>query len=532
MECKYNISRLKPLFYLVPAENIRYSDYGVEVENAERHDCLNVSFSGQSALDERYQFNKGLTIVFEGYQPDMSLEGKRIVVETVNSEAYVIDWEFDLHPLYRYTLNSSDNSTTYDLDFSENLPILPCSDVTLSQGTVVPSECKYALPAIKKVSLVKHAKCSLGNNEVVLYDTEPITFDNLIGASFSEEYDGYKYEQTLQFQIPLNKENVVDKYKLQEFLTNKYLCVISPENMIAGRELGMQVQTTISSEDDTSSITIQLTSDENIHALQMDEVTFNDNPELTWRYIMKAENGEYGWVCQGNEPNPEGNAMYILKEGFYANGQSSGKYLVHEDYASWFHALNIIGKFSGNTYFYKDSCYADDTLTVSYLTSPKTFQIVGASWSFEVKSKFSDWTATTIPSFVTLSSSQGSYGRSSVTMTCTGATSQQGQLVIQNAKYTQVFTIIADYSDAVIVPSSTISYSAQTKSYPCRRQVYLHSQSSTSPFNPSVRISGKLVTIVYPENQSGSDVVYTFVFKETAYPHREQTVTITQQSGA
>lgn len=100
--------------------------------------------------------------------------------------------------------------------------------------------------------------------------------------------------------------------------------------------------------------------------------------------------------------------------------------------------------------------------------------------------------------------------------------------MIANDAQAQSFTIIADFSDPVIIPSSEIDYKAQVKNYFIRKPVYLVSKSSTSGFDASVAITGKTVRIVFAENGTSGDVVHTFVFATTSYPHVNQTVVITQ----
>ena len=190
--------------------------------------------------------------------------------------------------------------------------------------------------------------------------------------------------------------------------------------------------------------------------------------------------------------------------------------------------MNIVGVFTQNVYFFKNSCYAPDTLKIDGIVSPHNFYVVGQQRPIDVDSKFSDWTATTVPSFCTMSVTSGSSGKTRTVLTCTGNTSEQGELVISNDSQNQSFTIIADFSAPVIVPSSEIDYKAQVKNYFIRKPVYLVSKSSTSGFDASVAITGKTVRIVFPENGTEGDAIYTFIFSTTSYPRVEQTVVITQ----
>lgn len=526
MNCKYDVSDLKPVFWLVDNENLIFDSESVALEEPERHDCLSVSFSGQSTLDGRYSFDKGITIVMRGYRPDVMFKGHRIAVETRSGELYLIDAEFDLDAVYTYRLGGDNNDTTFNLDFSENLPIVPVKRIIGDSGYNA-DECEYRLPEIRKITLVPHDKCMVSSAEISLMGTEPIVFDGLVGTTLTESFDGYRYSTTLTFRLPLNADNVVDTYHLQEFMPNRYVAAVEPENLILGMELGLQATENISSEQ--ASVEVVLSSDENINMMEVNKVVFTKNSQIDWKYVLRSTDKNHcGWVCEGNAPNPEGNAMYILQEAFYKNGESAHRYRIQVDYRNWYQDLPIEGVFTQRVFFQKDSCYAPDTLTVDGIVSPHTFVIVGQQRPIDITSRFSDWTATTVPSFCTLSLTSGGSGKTRTTLTCTGSTSQQGELVISNDSQTQAFTIIADFSLPVIVPSNEITYQAQVKNYFIRKQVYLVSKSSTSGFDASVAITGKTVRIVFPENGTSGDVTYTFIFSTTSYPRVEQTVVITQ----
>lgn len=529
MKCSYNLSSLKPMFWLVDEDKITYNNYEVSLADAERHECLSVEFESESELQGCYQFTKRITIALNGYQPDLVLDGKRIALETVSGEIYLVNWEFEHLPQYTYRLNNEGDTTTYTLECPENLPVFACGEFSESAALVPSAECSYTKSGAKTLKLVERNKCFYGSLAIELLGTEPIEFDGLRDFAFNETYDGEKYEQTISFTLPLDAVDNEVVYRLQEFPDNRWLAVIMPNGIIAGLEIGMEVSTVLRSTDDEASITVNLTSDENINCHQNPDIRFTRNTQVSWKYVMRSTDGNhYGWVCEGNAPNPDGNAMYILQEAFYKNGQSAHRYRLHRDYRNWYPDLNVEGYFTQYVYFYKDSCYAPDTLTVDGIVSPQVFVVVGQGRNVEIKSRFSGWVARSIPSFCTLSEVSGGSGTTTARLTCTGSTNQQGTLLIANDSQAQSFTIIADFSDPVIVPSPETDYSAKTNTYFLRKPVYLQSKSSTSGFDAAVNITGKYVKITFPENQTGQDVTYTFVFATTSYPHVQQTVVITQ----
>lgn len=514
------------MLFLAESSAIMYNDYRVVAGAVTRLDVLSVSFSGSSSLERRYEFTKRIDITLRGYAPSLGLAGKRIIVQTVDGNYYLADWEFDAEP--DYTFDGVEDTTVYQLTFDENLPVLPCSSIatiTTSSGV-----CAYngALNASTLILVSTDASC-VDEDEIIVYGSGQTVEFTSKSLAFKETYDGTKYSKTIEFELELNDDNVVESYKLHEFLNNRWTALVKESGMIFGHELGMNVKYDITSNDDSASVKVTLEADENVPCLRYDEVSITEDDYIEWRFIQKTPEGLWCWVCDGLEPNPTGNAQYILKCGYYRNGEFADKYLEQREFQGWYPQIQdkVVGTFNDQVYFYKDSCYLDDTLRINSLQSPLYFYIIGKRWSFEVDSQWSNWTATTVPSFVELSQERGTSGRTVVTMTCTGSTSQQGTLMIRNAKYAQSFSVIADYSLPVIVQSNEISYSAQTKSYFCREQVILLERSASNGFTPQVMIAGKKVTIVYPENASENDVTYTFVFRGVK-SKKEQTVVITQ----
>lgn len=527
--CSYNLASLVNHFWLVDADKIQISNYTASLQDAEKHHCLRIEFESEGSLEGRYRFGKQINITLQGYQPDLVLDEKRVAVETKEGELYLVNVEFDHLPTYVYTLNSESDQTVYNLELPENLPIFPVLDYSETEGSSS-EDCSYTVSGSKTLELVPRNKCFYSSSSIELLGaTEPITFENLRNLVFREEFDGYRYEQTCEFTLPLNPVDEEVSYRLQEFQDNRYLCVVRPNGVIAGIDLGLGVSTTIRSNDEESSIMVVLASDENFNLHQNQSIRFTRNSQIDWKYVMRStDKNYYGWVCEGNAPNPEGNAMYILQEAFYKNGESAHRYRIQVDYRNWYQDLPIEGVFTQRVFFQKDSCYAPDTLKIDGIVSPHTFVIVGQQRPIDITSRFSDWTATTVPSFCTLSVTSGSSGKTRTVLTCTGNTSEQGTLLIANDSQAQSFTIIADFSDPVIIPSNETDYRAKTNTYFLRKPVYLQTKSSTSGFDAAVNISGKYVKITFPENQTGQDVTYTFVFATTSYPHVQQTVVITQ----
>lgn len=525
-KCSYTLAKLRPILFLADSSAITYNDYRVSVGNVNELDVLSVSFSGSSSLERRYEFTKRIDITLRGYAPSLELSGKRIIVQTVDGNYYLADWEFDAEP--DYTFDGVEDTTVYQLTFDENLPVLPCSSIatiTTSSGV-----CAYngALNASTLVLVSTDASC-VDEDEIIVYGSGQTVEFTSKSLAFKETYDGTKYSKTIEFELELNDDNVVESYKLHEFLNNRWTALVKEAGMVFGHELGMHVKYDITSNDDSASVKVTLEADENVPCLRYDEVSITEDDYIDWRFQLKTPDGLWCWVCDGLEPNPTGNAQYILKCGYYRNGEFADKYLEQREFQAWYPQLQdkVVGTFNDQVYFYKDSCYLDDTLRINSLQSPLYFYVVGKRWSFEVDSQWSNWTATTVPSFVELSQERGSSGRTVVTMTCTGSTSQQGTLVIRNAKYAQSFSIIADYTLPVIVQSTAITYSAQTTTWFTREQVILQSKSSDHYMTPQVAISSGKVRVVWPENSFDEDVVYTLVFKGTK-SKKVQTVVITQ----
>lgn len=202
--CSYNLASLANHFWLVDADKIRISNYTASLQDAEKHHCLRIEFESEASLEGRYRFGKQISITLQGYQPDLVLTGRRIAVETKEGELYLVNVEFDHLPTYVYTLNSESDQTVYNLELPENLPIFPVLDFSEAEGSAT-EDCSYTVNGSKTLELVPRNKCFYSSSSIELLGaTEPITFENLRNLVFREEFDGYRYEQTCEFTLPLN----------------------------------------------------------------------------------------------------------------------------------------------------------------------------------------------------------------------------------------------------------------------------------------------------------------------------------------
>ena len=533
MNCSYIASQLVTRLYVIPT----IGDIEMHLDplsatcDASYLDAYDIEFKQTSNLNGRYQFSYELNFSLQGYNP-FDDESYFFILQTKSGECFLINKEFS-YLTHTFTLNNSECYTRITVEVEENMPVLP---VTIDSEAPYSASgtCSYNGGGKTSLSLVNHDRSALNaSGDVVSYDA--VFLDDVTDSvSLTESYDGYIYSTTLQFVKPLSAVEQIGSYNLMEFQENKWSAIVKKDGLAyyAGWELGLYVTTTIDASNDDSTITVELKADENKGLLVNDDVVEIIDEQLEWRFIEKTPDGLWCWVCDGLEPNPTGNAQYILKCGYYKNGTFADRYLEQREFQGWYPEIQdkVEGTFNDVVIFYKDSCYVPDTLKIEGIVSPHKFNIVGQRRNIQINSKWSNWTATTVPSFVELSQERGTSGETMITMTCTGNTNTQGTLLIANAHQAQSFTIIADFTDAVIVQSTETDYRAKTITYWLRRPVYLYRKSSTSGFDASVAISGKWAKITYPENQTGQDVVYTFVFKETAYPHKEQTVVITQHA--
>ena len=238
LDCGYHNFELKDKIYLVPdwALKVIYTDGFNEVvfqgdsSNVTLLEGHEITFQEETSFDERFKFSKTLSIKVNGYKTFNDLDYRYYaIIETKDSEFYLVNVDFPSFVTHTYTLNASANET--ELVFSSQSNIATLKLTNFNPNNV--NTCKqYSNAKIKNVKLTEAWASYLSTwqksliNKGTFSDIEPLQ-DSI---SLTEEFDGEKYTVTLGFDIPMSHFKNDWHIKLLQFEENKYRGYISLED--------------------------------------------------------------------------------------------------------------------------------------------------------------------------------------------------------------------------------------------------------------------------------------------------------------
>ena len=415
MSCNYTLSNLKDEIFLIDAEG-----------SVTRYTVGNVEVSSESSLNNRYAFQKEISFVLPGYTK-LSLIDKQIAFALNTGETFLWNREFAFTEHYVFNLDEQVNIIQYQIEIDENVDFLPY-EITSYDDAPENEACGYSTPGKPKLEVVKLHEAVLDEeNETLLTGSTPIQLDGVV--TLKEEYDGNLYQKTVTCSMPLDADNQELNDTLKEFLLNKYIVVVEGQDLhfISGLELGMVVNSTIASDDNGSRIELTFQVDENVPIFASESLLYDEMEPSIFLPVKFAHNGEIGYECDG-----DGTAYYVLKREFLYDGTGTENYKALEDYYLPDTHLNIVGTFDDIITFECPECIIHDALELS--TSKIDFSESGQTAMFTVYSQRSSWSATSVPSFITLSPTSGANRTTSVTATCISGTDAFGFINIANAK--------------------------------------------------------------------------------------------------
>ena len=436
--CSYSVGQLEPYVWMCNEEEIDKAkivnlDDGlvsVDCSNVSfvKAKCLSATFNEEQSLNERHKFDKKLTFSLVGHYQVYDLDKwKFFVVKDKKGEYYAINLDFAAHMEYTYTLDNTQNNTSFTFTIGSNIPTLLAKNVSES-NIVDGSDCSYNVGGVKSLRLLENYKATLDNKNGKFITTDaPKKVDfNKSSLTFTEQYDGNgKLTDTLKFVIdfPTDQGTKLSwQYNLIEFLDNKYVAIIEPytptrKTIYSGFNFGLQPSFVLQTSEDASegnTCTITMVEMSNFGATASNSFVLDENSESTFENVAGAKgNGSHNdsFVLCLDEPDSEGkNAFFILQEEYNALGNPTGKYKVRQGYESYITDSeiknNIIGTFDDNLHTYSQSCVAwsmcakDTDMPLKLEFNEKGCK----TYSFESEC---DWSFTNIPSWLTITPSKG-----------------------------------------------------------------------------------------------------------------------------
>ena len=474
-ENTYRYSKLRNVLYLVDATHVKkvHIDNGVAyIDNLSQAplkiDGFNISFKEEESLDERYKFQKTVTISVNGYATFEDF-GERYyaIVETTDGTRYMVNVDFPSRITHTFNLSDSTFQTDFTFSSQSNYPTLRL-DTVISDAQEI--NCVgYISNGLIGLKLIEnnYATISKTSNKLTTYGKSFQTIEYLPKTcSLQEVYDGEKFTDTITFDIAFDNYQTSWHYNLLEFMENLYSAIISLKNtnykFYSGFELGLQPQVSIdvaSTDSGTNSIRITLTEASIRGLIMSNTIEDEESQDKNWRYI-KTYDGHNLYECVG-----QGTARYLVMQEVDVLGNPTGRYKCLNGYKSQFAYLNIIDTFSTTETFYEPSCGGSDCKLTT--TVPTTILYDSVTCKTYSISATSAWNITNKPNHITISPISGNANTNYTVSVCNTltptATAVEGTFYINYCGNSRIVNTIVQKEEGFLRPSiQNINCYAQT----------------------------------------------------------------------
>ncbi len=212
-KCKYIRSKLKDVLYLVSyehAKNVHVDGDEVYIDELTelplRINGFNIQFNEETSLDERYKFQKTLTLSMHGYVNYKIFGGRYYaIVEDIEGLFYMINVDFPSRITHTFNLSKDTNQTDFTFSSLSNFPTMK---LNAEFEAVEPVCLGLNVYGIDKLELIEFEKARLDTVNKTVVSTEDFKTVEFLGnsCSFQEVYDGFKVTDTISFILPLNQK--------------------------------------------------------------------------------------------------------------------------------------------------------------------------------------------------------------------------------------------------------------------------------------------------------------------------------------
>lgn len=520
----YKYSKLKDVLYLVSASHVK----NIHIDNGEAYiddlsetptkiNGFNISFTEEESLDERYKFNKTVKISLRGYQDINSLNDKYYaIIETVDGTLYMVNVDFPSRITHTFNLSNGVNQTDFTFSSQSNYPTLRLATAISSTVDCV----GYNHPGKISLQLIdkNNVRISLNKSRVTTYND---TWKDIhyIGntCALSEEYDGQKVTDTIQFNIHLDDYKTSWHYNLLEFLDNLYSAIISVDNSsekyYIGFNMGLIPQFSIaggSNSSDSDIITVTLVEASERGLIASSSISGDSSSATTWVYVKNV-----GYV-KGYECIDTNTAQYLLQQEVDEVGNPTGRYKAYTGHTNDFPMLNIVGEFNDVETFYTTECGGSDCSLTSNIPNTIFFDAV-TCYTYSL-SATCNWSITNKPSYITVNPSSGNAGSVYTVQVCNTKTPTNeavtGDFKINFGQSAKMVNVVVQKEDGFIRP--------QRQYITCLGQDVTFSYDSSCPITitsiaPELQYTanGGILTVTVPRNNlTASQKVWTIVAKD------------------
>lgn len=355
-QCGYTIADLeRGEIYLFDSIS-GLSDNGVLTNDALVLSGLNIEFSEEETLNERYRFTKSVSFSIKGYGNLNLLNGRRyIAVKNGDGRVVLVTTEFPAAVTYEYNLSSSDDTTRYTFAAQDNIPST-FVDYNGNITRIADDVCSYFSPDIElSYILTKFINVNELTDRAIIYDGEWDTIKAIRNSvEVNETLSNDRYTKTISFRILHSNDW---QYLIGEFKNNLYTVKVNShktKNLYVGNEFGLQPLYSI----DGNVVTITLTEIANMPLVRL---TNEEKSQIVGHRYIKTDFDP----CSANE-----RAQYVLREKVDGNGNGTGEYECYTGYENIFDDYNITGTFSDIYTYYNAACKSENC-TISTEIPPR-----------------------------------------------------------------------------------------------------------------------------------------------------------------
>ena len=463
--CRYNYSKLKDVIYLVSKNHVK----NVHIDNGEayidgltelplRLNGFNISLKEESSLDERYAFNKTVTLSMHGYV-NSSIFGDRyyVILESYDGTFWMCNVDFPSRLTYTFNLAKDVYQTDFTLASLSNFPTLKLG----SEFEAVSPVCLgFNTYGVRSLRLLEKDLCGLETVHKVVqtYTSKGFQDVEFLGdsCSFQEVFDGEKVTTTISFDIGFDAYKSSWHYNLLEFVQNLYSAIVVPKGndntFFAGFNFGLQPGFTVqtqSNEGQSDIITITLieaSSHGSTAAVDWDEEQTTDT---RWVYVK--------WVStiKCYECISIGRARYLVQQEVTQNGTPTGNYKCLEGYTSIYEAqgLTIVGTFTNEEAFNDPSCGGESCEVTTNL--PNTITYTAQTCYTYSYSSTCNWNVSDLASYMTVTPSAGVAGSAytlSVCNTKTPTATETSTFKVTSGDNEKIVNVILTTEPSILTP--------------------------------------------------------------------------------
>lgn len=197
-----------------------------------------VSFNETTSYNDRFKFQKTLSVTVDGFAKLSALNEKYYVVtEDENGVFWLLNQDFPSLVTYTYTLEDGKDETVFTFNTLSNFPTLKLN-ANINNSYV----CKdYSLSKVGELKVLEKRYSSIDASSSIIYGYSNQVYKtvkfNEGSLSVEEVFDGANVNTSIQFSINMDDYQSSWHYNVLEYPYNKYVAVI--DHLACGFEKGL-----------------------------------------------------------------------------------------------------------------------------------------------------------------------------------------------------------------------------------------------------------------------------------------------------